>query len=116
MATLSQLGAKYAADLRRAKSNVQKSFRDGNIRTAAATVPSEFRAAVESTLQAVDGLVHSETQQSVDEATKNQVLGEIDNALSLRPRTMYMIKKGSIESMLAYQQALLDLYLQIEFV
>jgi hypothetical protein len=88
---------------------------DFDVRTASGRVPSQFRQAVDAVLAEVDGLVATSSRQSVDQATKECVLGEIDEELKLKSRTIYMIKKGSIESMLAYQQALLDLYIQIEF-
>ncbi len=116
MSTSRELADEFADVIRRSKRDVQKSRRDLNIRTASAGVPSEFERAVESVLAEVNNLVLTGSRQPASESTKQRVLSEIDEALKVRPRTMYMIKKGSVESLLAYQQALLDLYQQIEFV
>lgn len=97
-----ELASKYAARIRRA---YQLHEASPLVKIAQKAEPLED--AIAGVAEAVDGLTWSETGQPISTAEKYEVFGLVATELGLPSRDWRLIKEGSVEKALSFEQTLM---------
>ncbi|AUX31271.1 MULTISPECIES: hypothetical protein [Sorangium] len=112
MATHKQVASEYAARLRAASTTtvVKKTASEGSKPTI-----ETFSEELERIFRDVDSRVYENTQTRISDGTREEILAELDDALGLRRGTMSLVKKGSVQATINYQQVVAQLLAQVSY-
>jgi hypothetical protein len=113
MSSKSELAKQYAEQIRKATTiGLAKAEVQG---TKFASAPAEIRAAVESVFAEIDELEYDDGTAVPVEA-QEEILEAIDVQLGVPKSTFSLLKKGSVQQTITYQQMLTQLVNQIRYV